>query len=115
MSLWKLVGKMDYMDLRKDNFLIRFKERDDFDKVLKGGPSFIGEHFLTIRVWKPNFKLMSARVSSNALWARLLKLPIEYHNKEVLKEIGNAIGPVVRWMLILPWKQKGDFLTFVSR
>ena len=94
MSLWKPVQRMDCMDLGKDNFLIRFKE--DFDKLLKGGPWFIGEHFLTIRVWKSNFKLTSARVSSSALWDRLLKLSIEYHNKEVLEEIGNAIGPVVK-------------------
>ena len=26
----------------------------------------------------------------------MLRLSIEYHNKEVLKEIGNAIGPVVK-------------------
>ncbi|KAL0008557.1 hypothetical protein SO802_010059 [Lithocarpus litseifolius] len=96
MSLWKPVGRMDCMDLGKDNFYIRFKEKDDFDKVLKGGSWFIGEHFLTIRAWKPNFKPTSARVCSIALWARLRELPIEYNNKEVLKEIGNAIGPVIK-------------------
>ena len=67
MSLWKPVQRMDCMDLGKDNFLIHFKEKNDFDKVLKGGPWFIREHFLTIRVWKPNFKPTLARVFSSAL------------------------------------------------
>lgn len=34
---------------KKRFFLIKFSCDDDFDKVLKGGPWFIGGHFLAIR------------------------------------------------------------------
>ena len=40
---------MDCVDLGKDFFLIRFSCVDDFDKVLNGGPWFIGGYFLAIR------------------------------------------------------------------
>ena len=39
---------------------------------------------------------MEAKFSSVAVWVRLPKLPIEFYDKIVLKEIGNAIGPMLR-------------------
>ena len=39
---------------------------------------------------------MEAKFSSVAVWVRLPELPIEFYDKIVLKEIGNAIGPMLR-------------------
>lgn len=96
MNLWKPTGRMDCVDLEKFYFLIRFEGKDDFDKVLKGGPWFVGGHFLTIRAWKPSFRPSTASISSVAVWAGLPELPIEHYDKEVLREIREAIGPVLR-------------------
>lgn len=49
MSLWKLVGRLDCVDLGKDFFLIRVGLIEDYENVIRGGPWFIGKHFLTIR------------------------------------------------------------------
>nr|POF24361.1 uncharacterized protein CFP56_27557 [Quercus suber] len=95
-SLWKPRGRLDVVDLGKDFFLVRFELKEDLDKVLKGGPWFIGEHFLTIRPWVPNFRPSTASLTSVAVWARFPELPIEFYDAEVLKEIGEAIGPVLR-------------------
>ncbi|GKV40954.1 hypothetical protein SLEP1_g48538 [Rubroshorea leprosula] len=46
---WKPRGKMDCIDLGLDFFLIRFHEKEDLNRVLHGGPWFVGPHFLTIR------------------------------------------------------------------
>ena len=86
---------MDCVELGKDFFLIRFEDKRDFNNVLKGGPWFIGEHFLSIRIWEPNFRPSTANLSSVALWIRLPELPIEYYDKAVLRDIGSAIGPVL--------------------
>ncbi|XP_075658634.1 uncharacterized protein LOC142628411 [Castanea sativa] len=96
MSLWKPHGKMDCVDLEKDYFLIRFEAREDNERVQVGGPWFIGEHFLTIRAWEPNFRPSSANVSTAALWVRLPELPIEYYDKEALTDIGRAIRLVLK-------------------
>lgn len=48
-TLWKPTAKMDCVTLGRGFFLIRFSCNDDFDKVLRGGPWFIGEHFLAIK------------------------------------------------------------------
>ncbi|KAK9995899.1 hypothetical protein SO802_020585 [Lithocarpus litseifolius] len=96
MSLWKLVGRLDCVNLGKHCFLMRFGLVEDYNNVLNGGPWFIGEHFLSIQRWEPNFKSTNVSCSLVAVWIRLPELPFEYYELDVLKEIGNTIGPVLR-------------------
>ncbi|XP_050240989.1 uncharacterized protein LOC126689863 [Quercus robur] len=95
-TLWKPVAKMVCVDLGKDFFLIKFSDKFDYDKVLQGGPWFVGEHSLAIKPWEPYFKAFEASFSSVAVWIRFPKLPIEFYDLMVLREIGSAIGPVLR-------------------
>lgn len=96
LALWKPTGRIDCIDLVKDFFLICFSLKEDHDLVLKKGPWFVGENFLSIRPWEPNFKPASAVVSSVAIWVRLNELPIEYYDREALMFIVQAIGNVLR-------------------
>ncbi|XP_050280478.1 uncharacterized protein LOC126721484 [Quercus robur] len=96
MNLWKPTGRLDCVDLGKDFFLIRFGLVEDYNNVIKGGPWFVGEHFLTIIVWEPNFRPANAVFNMFAVWIRLPELPIEYYELSVLREVGNTIGPVLR-------------------
>nr|POE50672.1 hypothetical protein CFP56_00127 [Quercus suber] len=66
MALWKLAGRLECVDLEKDFYL------------------------------EPNFKAETANVSSVAIWIRFNGLPIEYYDAKVLKEIGEAVGKVLR-------------------
>lgn len=95
-TLWKPSARMDCVNLGKDYFLIKFSSDDDYDKVLKGGPWFVGEHFLAIKPWEPYFKASEATLSSVAVWVKLPELPIEFYDLAVLKDIGRAIGPMLR-------------------
>ena len=49
LALWKPAGRLDYVDLEKDFYLVRFSLKEDHDVVLRKGPWFLGEHFLSIR------------------------------------------------------------------
>lgn len=95
-SMWKPSGRMDCVNLGQDFFLVRFAEKVDLDRVLKGGPWFVGGHYLSIRQWEPNFKASHANLSSVAVWIQLPELPIEYYEPSVFQEIGEVIGPVLR-------------------
>ena len=94
--MWNPSGRLDCIDLGHDFFLIKFELQEDVDKVLKGVPWFVSQYFLAIRQWEPNFKASAATFSSVAVWIRLPELPIEYYEPEALKEIGVAIGHVLR-------------------
>ena len=58
---------MDCIDLGSDYFLIKFDLEEDVDRVLKGGPWFIGQQFLAIRQWEPEFRASEATFSSVAV------------------------------------------------
>lgn len=109
MQLWKPVSRLDCIDLGEDFFLIKFKLIKDYDKVLKGGPWFIGDHYLTIRTWEPYFKPNATACSKVAVWAHLPQLPIEFYEMGVLKDIGNAIGPVLRIDVITASSTRGRY------
>ena len=95
-ALWEPIAKNDCVNLGKYFFLIKFSDPSDYDKVLKGGPWFVGEHFLAIKPWEPYIKASEATFSSVAVWVRLPELPIEFYDSEVLRKIGGAIGPVLK-------------------
>ena len=48
LGMWKLIGKMDCVDLGHDFFLIKFLVKEDHSKGFKGGPWFVGGHYLSI-------------------------------------------------------------------
>ena len=75
--------------------MIKFYCADDYDQVLRGGPWFIGEHFLAIKPWEPYFRALGDNLTSVAVWVSFPELPIEFYDMEVLKEIGCVIGPVL--------------------
>ena len=96
LALWKPAGRLDCVDLGHGFFLTRLSLGEDYENILRKGLWFIGDHFLSIRLWEPNFKPALASVSSIAMWIRLNELPIEYYNAEALQLIGKAIGNVLR-------------------
>ena len=95
-SMWKPVGRMDCVNVGHDFFLIKFELKSDLDDVIKGGPWFVGQQFLAIRLWELEFKASLASCSSVAVWVRLPELPIEFYEPTILKKIGKTIGPVLR-------------------
>ena len=95
-ALWKSTARMDCVNLGKDYFLIKFYCPIDYNKVLRGGPWFIGEHFLAIKPWEPYFRALGDNLSLVAVRVMFLELPIEFYDMEILKEIGSAIGPTLR-------------------
>ena len=107
--MWKPVGRLDVVDLEHGFFLIRLSLKEDVENVLKKGPWFIGDHFLSVRPWEPYFKPESAKVSSIAVWIRLSGLPIEYYNAKALQHIGKAIGNVLRIDTFTATKSRGKF------
>jgi hypothetical protein len=95
-ALWRATNGFSCVDLGLGFFLVKFENHDDFEEVLRNGPWFIGEHFLSIRPWVPNFRASETSVSFVAIWVRLPELPVEYYHKDSLMHIGSGLGLVLR-------------------
>lgn len=92
-SIWNPQGRLELIDLGRDFFKTKLESNMDFEKALHGGPWFIGQQFLTIRLWEPEFKVEEASImKSTAVWARLPSLLVEYYDKDILQRIASSLG-----------------------
>lgn len=57
-TMWNPSGRMDYVDMGHDFFLIKFELQSDLDEVFKRGPWFVGQHFRPLGSGNPNSKLL---------------------------------------------------------
>ena len=84
-AIWKPQGELQGIDLGLNYFLIRFKLKEDYWKVLNKGPWFISQQFLTMRQWSLGFKPLKAKLTTTTIWVRLLELPIEFYDNSILQ------------------------------
>ncbi|XP_028053714.1 uncharacterized protein LOC114258058 [Camellia sinensis] len=91
-NLWGLQEEFSAIDLGCNYFLFKFSNPEDFTKVHTGGPWVIMDHYLTVRLWEPNFKPSEALETTTAIWVRFPELPIEYYHDKVLFAIAKTIG-----------------------
>ncbi|KAJ8431280.1 hypothetical protein Cgig2_007613 [Carnegiea gigantea] len=52
---WALKGDFSLIDIGCDYYVTRFTNMDDYDHVLLNGPWMLGDNYLVIREWVPNF------------------------------------------------------------
>nr|POE46357.1 hypothetical protein CFP56_55217 [Quercus suber] len=110
--IWKPIWRMDCVDLDYGFFLVRFLSKKDLGNVLKRGLWFIRDHFLSLRPREPFFKPSTANVSLIAIWIRLNELPIKLYEAEVLKQIGEAVGKVLRIDTHTTTEARGKYTKF---
>ena len=63
---------------------------------MEGGPYFFFCAGLYLRPWKERFNPESDDMIVALVWIRLVGLPEEYWDMEVLRDIGNSIGEFVK-------------------
>ncbi|XP_016206182.1 uncharacterized protein LOC107646513 [Arachis ipaensis] len=87
---------VDVIDLSNDFYLVKFYASEDFDFALMDGPWKVYDHYLTVRLWEPNFNPLRATIDKITAWVRLPDLPIELYDRTILRRIGNLIGRMVK-------------------
>jgi len=71
--------------------------REDSEHVLLDGPCMIGDNYLVIRGWIPNFVPEEDKIKKLTAWVRIPKLGVEYFNKHfLLNKIGSKIKKVLK-------------------
>lgn len=57
---------------------------EDYEHVMLNGPWMIGDNYLVIRKWVPNFVPKADTITKLTTRVRTLKLSVEYFNKKFL-------------------------------
>ncbi|OMO78091.1 hypothetical protein CCACVL1_14659 [Corchorus capsularis] len=107
--LWRTADEIEVVDLGQGFHVVKFNSRDDYMKVLTGGPWKILDHYLLVQRWKPNFKPSSASFGTTAVWIRLPELPIEYFAEEELLQLGRFVGKPLRIDANTRFAMRGKF------
>ncbi|KAI5658656.1 hypothetical protein M9H77_27449 [Catharanthus roseus] len=62
------IGGLSLVDLGQGYYIAKFDMEDDFLRVISGGPWFIYEQYLTIRLWQPEFNPYLDHPTTTAIW-----------------------------------------------
>ncbi|QHO29058.1 uncharacterized protein DS421_7g222010 [Arachis hypogaea] len=95
-AMWGKMGSIDVIDLGNDFFLVKFHNSSDLDYALMEGPWKVLDHYLTIRLWQPDFNPTTTAIDKIAVWIRLPDLPIEYYHRAILQKIGGIVGRTIK-------------------
>ncbi|KAL8142511.1 hypothetical protein V2J09_015543 [Rumex salicifolius] len=93
---WCLKGLLTLVDIGNEYYIAKFANADDFHHVLMQGPCMIGENYLTIRRWKPNFDPFTDEAKVLMAWIRIPELSMEYFHEGFLRRVGSLVGRVIR-------------------
>ncbi|XP_057432231.1 uncharacterized protein LOC130724985 [Lotus japonicus] len=96
MSLWRLSGECDLIDVDNGFYIVKFDREVDRDKVIGGGPWMIFDHYLAVSTWSPEFISPAARVKKTLAWIRIPGLNVAFFNESYLLSAARVIGKPVK-------------------
>ena len=92
--------------------MVRFTSADDYEFVMTQGPWMLGDSYLTIRKWVPNFIADEAPMRHLTAWVRIPNLSVEYFDKTILHRIGSKIGTVIKIDRNTESMDRGQYVRF---
>lgn len=109
---WQLKGNIALTDVGHAFFVVRFTSLEDYEFVLTQGPWMIGDSYLTIRKWIPNFVADEALMRHLTAWVRIPNLYVEYFDKLIFHKIGSKIGKVIKIDRNTESMDRGQYVRF---
>ncbi|GLJ39832.1 hypothetical protein SUGI_0814260 [Cryptomeria japonica] len=77
-------------------FLSKFLSKEDIWRILNCGPYMIDGTRFYMKEWCPNFDPWKHKVDPTPIWIKLYNLPNKYWDNDVLEDIGENLGTLIR-------------------
>lgn len=94
--MWRTESEPILIDLGNDFSIVKLYKREEYERALLDGPWMIGENYVHVQKWKPNFRADKEEIHSMLVWVRFPILPVEYHMVGWLKRAGDHIRKTIR-------------------
>ncbi|MBA0794236.1 hypothetical protein Gohar_018586 [Gossypium harknessii] len=89
-SIWRPFAPIQLMDIGNSYFLVKFLDKEDFDKVISQGPWVVFGQYLTVQPWTIDFNPDHPYLSVVKTWIRLQGLSGHlYKRKEACTRVGS--------------------------
>ena len=72
--------------------MIHFDNVEDLEHMCSEGPWSVDGALLVLEKWRPNLVMSKLRLNFVSIWVQLHGLPLEYHDPELAKRMGQMIG-----------------------
>jgi hypothetical protein len=95
-NVWKLMGKIELMDVGSAFYMVKFDGEEDKNKVINEGPWMIYDHYLAVRQWTPNFNASTAKIDKTMVWIRIPSLNLVFYDESVLWAIASMVGNPIK-------------------
>lgn len=89
---WNNMGLKEVLANGDGFMFFMFDNVDSCERVLEGGPWYMGNQLLLLKRWKRMMKLTKEYVSQIPVWVKLFNVPMEYWDFEGLSRIASKIG-----------------------
>lgn len=83
------------MNLGNEFYLIRFKDEQNYIKILQGGPWFIGKHLLTIGHWEPKLMHLHRNACKQLFGLGYLHF-LRSYEPQLLQKISTKLGTLLK-------------------
>lgn len=76
-EMWKTQAPV--IDLPNDFYIVKLSNKQERNRALLNGPWMIGDHYLHIQRWRPNFMADTEVINPLTVWVRFHVLPVQYY------------------------------------
>lgn len=94
--IWKLSAGFELMDIGNDFFMVKFDVEGDRTKVMDEGPWMVLDHYLTVRIWTPDFFSPTVKIDKTMVWIHFLGLNLFYYDESILMALAATIGRPIK-------------------
>ncbi|KAL6534886.1 hypothetical protein OROGR_013561 [Orobanche gracilis] len=108
-SLWQQMGGYEVRDIHHGYFLVKFDLETDKERVIKGAPWLVYDHYLLVKPWTPDFVAADSKINTTMVWIRIPGLGFQYYKKSILLTLATAIGTPIKIDLHTDEMQRGRY------
>lgn len=62
--MWRMQSEPMLIDLSNNFFFVKHYRREEYERTLLDDPWMIGDHYLHVQEWKPNFRAEKEEIST---------------------------------------------------
>lgn len=88
---WNLLGAFEIMDVGHGFFMVEFDNEEDRNKVINGGPWMIFNHYLSVRMWCPEFNVTHATIDKTLVWVTIPSLNLLFYEEDFIMKLAASL------------------------
>ncbi|KAA3460548.1 Zinc finger, CCHC-type [Gossypium australe] len=101
-SIWYTKEEVNFVAIEEGGILVKFSNEEDRKRILNLAPWLYDQCLFNMVPFNKNKALDEYDFSHSPFWVRISNIPLEYMDRDMAMEIGNAIGEV----LAIDWRDR---------